>query len=191
MKNYLIKWSSKNQCYKYCNVENQPLDTEKYISKKRNIFIFPNFEKWVNQFINNQKISIPNEIYLLFNNCEKKDITLNHIKEVLKAYNKVEYYKCSSSIYLKLIYNKEFEFTKLHYTKLKFIFESIITHSIYPLNPRFLFINLLKLMDEQLLAESIPTLKTKEKNNDNYQYWTLIMNDVDLIDLNKKMKSLL
>ena len=72
MKNYLIKWSQKNQCYKYSNIDNQPYDPEKYISKKRNIFVYSNFEKWVNQFINNQKIPIPNEIFSLFDNYVNK-----------------------------------------------------------------------------------------------------------------------
>ena len=98
----------------------------------------------------------------------------------LKSYNKVDYYKCSSSIYLKRVYNKNFEFNKEHFVKLKEIFESIIPQTSFPLNPRFLFINLLKLMNENILAESVPTLKTKEKNNDNYQYWSLIIKKNEL-----------
>jgi hypothetical protein len=183
MRIFTINWSNDNLVYVYKEKleENENhfninlyLNNKKF-NKKRNIIIYSNFEKWYLQYINNQKIFIPKEVYNLFDCYKKDELTIDIIKTILKKNNKNNYYKSISTIYLKLIHNKEFEINKELINDIRIIFFKLIEDNLnISINPRFLFINILKILDKISLSESIPTLKTCDRNLFNNISWNII-----------------
>ena len=190
MRSYTCNWDTCRQAYYYCEI-NKFIDDNTFIDENydsesnacdkptKKTEPIKKFNRWFDKFNLIQSTYLDDKIidFIKDNYVDYDNITPQEIKSLLKSFNKNKYYKVIPSIYCHFK-NDKFHIPEYVRVKIKELYYKIVSESesFYSLNYNFFLSCVLKEMNYNLLAYSIPKIKSTDKRNEYMLIWNNFQN---------------